>query len=183
MPFRRSLAIVLCLVGSLSLLTICCDRPPDRESEYRGAASRIEGRWRLLREDQTPFVSHPPCLETLRIDLDSPSTSTAFVTFCGGGPSELSGRVTVEVADEPSDPYATGRGCRMNWEPGSTGPPREMHVRWSEAVYEQVSAFYAEDVLTVEFSGPWLADRPNAFGALVIYARDTADAAPAYNPR
>jgi hypothetical protein len=183
MTWRRSLLPYL--GGLLALLTVGCDRRPDSESDYRGVASRIAGSWRLLREDQFPFVGHPPCLETLSIDMDSPSTASAVVTFCGGSPSEQSRGVTVEIADEPFHPDPTARECRMTWDSGSTSP-REMHVRWSEAVYSARGdgpAFYAEDVLTVEFSGSWLADQPNAQGAIVDYARETSAAAANYSPR
>ena len=170
------------LVAALAL-TVDCNRPTDPEAAYRSLASRIAGSWRLLREDHSPFLAHPPCLETLRIDMDAPTTSTAAVTYCAGGPSELSQRVALEIVAHP-DP--SRRECRINWDPGSTGAPREMRMLWSDAVYSvggDGPVFYAEDVLTVEFSGPWLAEQPNAWGAIVDYARDTSAAAANYNPK
>jgi hypothetical protein len=118
--------------------------------------------------------------------MDSPETSTALVTFCGGSSSELSRRVTVEVLGDAGQPDPTARECRMNWDEGATGPRREMYARWSEAVYiesEVRPAFYAEDVLTVQFNGPWLADQPNTFGAMVKYARAPAGALSDYSPK
>jgi hypothetical protein len=93
--------------------------------------------------------------------------------------------VPVEVRHEITGATAPdGRlPCRVTWEPSQGGGPLELWLRWADAVYsesEDAPAFYAEDVLTVEFAGPW---RDGQLGALIDYVRDTTAAAASYSPR
>jgi hypothetical protein len=183
----RHLVAVVCLVGPLSMLPIGCTRQPDRESDYRALAAHVAGGWRLARDDDL-YHGHPPCFDTLIVEMDSPSTSTALVTFCGGDSPDLSRRVTVEVlhdaAMEEAHPELFASECRLSWESSSSGATRVMHVFWSDAAYV-VSAdepcFYAEDVLHVDFIGWELPGEPA--GAMVIYAREQGAATPAYSPK
>jgi len=161
------------------VLLVGCDPDPDRESDYRGAARRITGRWSLVRDDDF-LHGRPSCFATLRVKMDSPSDSTALVTFCPGGTPELSRRVAVVIVHDPADDEhldVMSRECRVIWDEGAAGAPLGISLRWRDAVYDQADGFYSEDVLWAQFLGPWPPDERMGWGSMLIYARDGGDGA------
>ena len=173
-PFRSPLAMCL---ASLLGLQFGCDRVPERELDYTAASARISGTWRLV-EDDDLFHGRTSCFSTLLLEMDSPSESTAYISFCPGEAPELSRRLAVEVVLDP----VHGRSfedvspqCRLTWERATDGSALEVWLQWAAVTYTEHAdrpAFYAEDVLYVDFVGRWFPGEPT--GAHLVYARDPA---------